>query len=115
MTAFNLILVKSAPYQGRRSFESVEAIMALALFDIPHRVVFIGDGISWVFSDHNTVEKSLEKQLKALPMYDSDDIYVCEEHLESVAQDVDILDFVEQVKEVTLADWIRTATQVEVF
>lgn len=111
-----LILVKSPPYQGRSSHETLEAIMALALFDIEHRVAFIAAGAAWLLANHQPGQtQSLAKQLQALSLYGADQLYVCQDHLQRFKRQPTLLTIAEPVTERTIAAWIKQAKQVEVF
>lgn len=113
--AFNLIIIKQAPYSGRTAHETLEAIMSLALFEVPHKVVFFGPALSWLLSNQNpSQQKSLEKQINALPMYGSEDIYYVTEHLNLFAG-ATLNNNAEPVAEAELAQWFKQAAQVEVF
>ncbi|WP_320824973.1 DsrE family protein [Reinekea sp.] len=114
--SFNLIIIKQSPYQGRQSHEILEAIMSLALFDIDHRVVFFEQGISWLFAQQAPADqKSLEKQLSALPLYGSEQLYYCQEHHLDLFPDQQPLPSVQPVSAEELALWCRQAQHVEVF
>ncbi|EAR09672.1 DsrE family protein [Reinekea blandensis] len=114
--SFQLIIIKSAPYAGRQSHEILEAVMSLALFDIEHRIVFFEQGLGWLLPNQQPVgQKSLEKQLAALPMYGSESLHYCQEHAESVLNDLAINDQVSPITSAALAQWIQDAAHVEVF
>ena len=55
-----------------------------------------------------------EKQLQALPMYDSEEIYVCRDHLNNF-DSANLLDIAEDIDENTVATWLKEASKVEVF
>ena len=111
--SFQLIIVKQAPYLGRLSQEITEAIMSLALFDIDHKVVFFEDGLAWLRQNQAPIaQKSVEKQLKALPMYGSEEIYYCSEHK---AEQATLGDIAEPVSQAQLAQWFQDAKHIEVF
>ncbi|MDX1473273.1 MAG: DsrE family protein, partial [Reinekea sp.] len=91
--SFHLIIVKQAPYQGRSSHEIVEAIMSLALFDVEHRIVFFESGLTWLLKNQGpAMQKSLEKQLNALPIYGCDDIYYCADHQAQIVGNAELND-----------------------
>jgi|TARA_B110000503_G_C6869674_1_gene298116 sulfur relay (sulfurtransferase) DsrF/TusC family protein len=114
--SFNLIIIKQSPYQGRQSHEILEAIMSLALFDIDHRVVFFEQGISWLFAQQApTEQKSLEKQLSALPLYGSEALFYCQEHQTLLFPDQQLQQSVQPVSLQDLALWCRQADHVEIF
>ena len=108
-----LIIVKAAAYQGRQSEEILDAVLSLALFDLEHRVVFFGAGLSWLNKQQApSKQKSLAKQLAALPMYGSDKIYYCAQHL---PPETGVADFAKPVSTIELGQWLRAAKRVEVF
>jgi sulfur relay (sulfurtransferase) DsrF/TusC family protein len=110
---FQLIIIKSPPYQGRRAHEILEAIMSLALFDIKHRVVFFDSGLGWLMQNQQPEQqKSLQKQINALEMYGSEQLFYCQEHAPAGQT---LHDSVTAVPLTELAQWIRNAKKVEVF
>lgn len=113
---FHLIIIKSSPYAGRQSHEILEAVMSLALFDVEHRVVFFEQGIRWLFTQQAPdQQKSLEKQLAALPMYGSEELYYCTEHAHSLFPAQTLNHDVSELNSEQLSEWIRQASHVEVF
>lgn len=112
----SLIIIKQAPYNGRTSSEIIEAIMSLALFDVEHRVVFFEDALAWLIKDQSPEnQKSIEKQLKALPIYGSESIHYCSEHKDQKFADFEFSDIAEPVSLDVLATWMKSAKHVEVF
>ncbi|MFQ3283216.1 DsrE family protein [Reinekea sp.] len=114
--SFNLILVTQPAYRSRASHETLEAIMSLALFDIEHKVVFFEQGLTWLTADQrSTKSKSIEKQLNALPMYDSEELYYVAEHQEAIIGKNKVNSLVEPINLETLSTWFKQAKHVEVF
>jgi sulfur relay (sulfurtransferase) DsrF/TusC family protein len=114
--SFNLIIVKQAPYSGRTSHEILEAVMSLALFEVPHKLVFFGPALTWLINGQDAgAQKSIEKQLKALPMYGSEDIYFIADHKEEFLGNQANNDVAEPISLEELSQWFRDAKQVEVF
>jgi sulfur relay (sulfurtransferase) DsrF/TusC family protein len=114
--SFNLIIIKQPPYSGRTSHEILEAIMSLALFDIEHRIVFFETGLTWLTANQKSDHfKSLEKQLKALPMYGSEDIFFVKDHYEVFEQAPLLTDTAKSLELVELQQWFQDAQHVEVF
>ncbi len=114
--SFHLVLVTKPPYSGRTSHEIIEAIMSLALFDVAHKIVFFDAGLSWLTVNQcPEQQKSLEKQLNALPIYGCDDIYYCSEHRATLLESTELNSIAEPVLEAELAQWFQQAKQVEVF
>lgn len=117
MTTYEtLVLITSAPYQQRRSEEILEAVMSLALFDRDHAVVFWHQGLAWLAPDQQpNAGKSLAKQLDALPLYGSDALFYCRDHLASVLGVHTPPESVEPIALSDLAQLLRQARYVEVF
>lgn len=112
----SLIIIKSSPYSGRKSHEVIEAVMSLALFEVPHRVVFFGDGLLWLTEPQSAPhQKRLIKQLNALPIYGSDELYYCAEHSTSFDASIKLGEIAEPVPLAQITDWFKDSTQVEVF
>lgn len=113
--SFSLLVISSPPYLGRQSHEILEAALALALFDTPFKVVFIDEGVAWcVPTEGNDHHKSLYKQLKAMPMYGADELFVCQEHADHWQVTFDHETF-EAATEMQIATWLSEAKFVEVF
>ena len=114
--SFNLILLTQPAYQSRTSHETLEAIMSLALFDIDHKVVFFEQGLTWLtLNQQSNQAKSIEKQINALPMYDSDELYYVAEHLNPVMGASTVNELVSPISIETLSTWFKQASHVEVF
>lgn len=74
-----LIVCRRPPYGESYAREALDVALAAAAFDQPVAFLFLGDGIAQLLRAQDSVaiaEKSLEKQLAALPLYDIDTIYV---------------------------------------
>jgi sulfur relay (sulfurtransferase) DsrF/TusC family protein len=113
---FSLILIKQPPYSGRTSHEILEAIMSLALFELPHKIVFFGPALTWLVTEQDSgTLKSLEKQLKALPIYGSEDIFYIQEHKKNYLPEHKLVSIAEPISQETLSQWFKDAKQVEVF
>lgn len=111
-----LVLVTSAPYQGRRSEEVLEAIMSLALFDRPHAVVFWDQGLEWLVDGQAPIKgKNLSRQLAALPLYGSESLFYCEEHYEHGWQAQPWTVVASPLSIQAIASALRQARYVEVF
>jgi sulfur relay (sulfurtransferase) DsrF/TusC family protein len=111
-----IILITCPPYQGRRSEEILEAIMSLALFDRDHAVMFFDQGLGWLSTGQVPGDrKNLSKQLSALPMYGSDDLFYCAGHKERVLGNQPVREDVMACTLSQLTSWLRQASYVEVF
>ena len=74
-----LIICRRPPYGESYAREALDVALAAAAFDQPIALLFLGDGVAQLLSAHDTTaigEKSFEKQLSALPLYDINSIYV---------------------------------------
>ena len=113
---FNLIIIKKPSYLGRQNAEILEAIMSLGLFDIEHKIVFFEQAISWLLTHQNPEhEKSVEKQINALPMYGCEAIHYIDTHANELYPNQSFNDQASKISEQQLADWLREAKHVEVF
>jgi tRNA 2-thiouridine synthesizing protein C len=74
-----LIVCRHPPYGVSFAREALDVAMAAAAFDQRVAMLFLGDGVMQLLNQQNSeaiAQKSLEKQLSALPLYDVNDIYV---------------------------------------
>ncbi|MEM1432896.1 MAG: DsrE family protein [Pseudomonadota bacterium] len=74
------------PFDGVRALELLDTLLVGAAFDLPISVLFSGDGVWQLMPQHTAGTagiKSIAKQLRALPMYDVERIYVHEPSLSS--------------------------------
>lgn len=79
-----LIICRRAPYGESYAREALDVAMAAAAFDQRIAMLFLGDGVAQLFTRQDSAalgQKSLEKQLSALPLYDVNEIYVDSEAL----------------------------------
>ena len=80
-----LIVCRRPPYGESYAREALDTALAMAVFDQPIALLFFDDGVSQLLNAHDSAaisEKSFEKQLSALPMYDINSIYVDVEALQ---------------------------------
>lgn len=73
-----LIICRRPPYGESFAREALDLALAAAAFDQSVALLFLGDGVTQLIREHNSAaigEKSFEKQLSALPLYDIDTIY----------------------------------------
>lgn len=76
-----LIHIVSAPTPEP---EPLELAMALAAFDLPVTLLFSGAGVLWLKQDLKALfegGKAPSRIIKALPMYDCEELYACEASL----------------------------------
>ncbi|WP_221795517.1 DsrE family protein [Oceanobacter mangrovi] len=67
--------------------EALELAMALAAFDQQVGLLFTGAGLLWLVNDlqaRQTGGKSPARLIKALPMYDCENIYACQQSLDQL-------------------------------
>lgn len=79
-----LIVCRRPPYGESFAREALDAAMAAAAFDQRVAILFLGSGVTQLFKQQSSAtiaQKSLEKQLSALPLYDVNEIYVDAEAL----------------------------------
>jgi tRNA 2-thiouridine synthesizing protein C len=76
------VVCRRPPYGSSYPREALDMALAAAAFDQEVSLLFVGDGV-WqlVRGQLPTGQKSLEKQLGALPLYDVDKLYVDAEAL----------------------------------
>ena len=74
-----LIVCRRPPYGESYAREALDVGLAAAAFDQTIALLFLGDGVTQLLKAHDSAaidEKSFEKQLSALPLYDINSIYV---------------------------------------
>lgn len=82
IASYILFVFRSAPYGNLRAREGLDALLATSVFELPIKVLFSGDGVFQLQENQAPANtKSIEKSLKALPMYDIDDIYIHQDAL----------------------------------
>lgn len=97
-----LVVCTRPPLSGVLAREALDAIMAMAVFDIAVTVLFCGDGVWQLLGDpmHSPhTGKSPARQLAALPMYDVERLLADRHSLEErgidddrLADEVDVID-----------------------
>ena len=73
-----LIVCRHPPYGESYAREALDLALAAAAFDQAVTLLFLGDGVTQLLNAHDSAaidEKSFEKQLSALPLYDVDTLY----------------------------------------
>lgn len=74
-----LIIFRHPPYGKAYAREALDTALAAAAFDQPVALLFLGDGVAQLLNKHDSEaigEKSFEKQLSALPLYDINTLYI---------------------------------------
>lgn len=86
-----LIIISSAP---SLDLEPVELLLALAAFEQQPKILLLGEGIFHA----NTLQqakringKAANKVMPALPMYDCEEIFICQSDIERFGLETDIL------------------------
>lgn len=77
----NLIILKSAPSSD---LEALELVLACAAFEQPVSILLIDHAIQHAIKTASSIRsdsKSIKKIFSALPMYDCEQIYVCQKSL----------------------------------
>ena len=86
-----LIIISSAP---SLDLEPIEMVLALAAFEQQPKILLIGEGILYA----NTLQKEKKKNgkaankiISALPLYDCEEIFICQSDIERFGLEKDIL------------------------
>lgn len=77
--------IRHAPYGNNHVHEAMDAIMACAAYGYPVHVFFLDDGVFSLLPQQNTESlkmKSVSKQLQALPLYDVEQFWVCQQSID---------------------------------
>jgi tRNA 2-thiouridine synthesizing protein C len=77
-------VISHSPYSSSLSRDALDMALASAAFDQQVSLVFVGDGVFHLLAgqqSHCIEQKSLEKSLAALELYDINDCYVCQQSL----------------------------------
>lgn len=81
-----LFILQHPPYGIRNGRDAIEAALAFAAYEQKVAILFIGDGVYQLLEKQlsETIgQKSHPKLLSALPMYDIEDIFVCDQSLKA--------------------------------
>ena len=76
-----LALCRQAPYGSALAREGLEAVLAAAAMDQAPEILFLRDGVFQLLGDQQPQaieQKSLQRNLQALPMFGVETIHVCE-------------------------------------
>lgn len=77
-----LFVFQHPPYGCSLSREGIDALLASAAFEQPCKVLFVGDGVFNLLKDQQAKTlnaRNLAQNLRALAMYDVDEIYASDE------------------------------------
>ena len=74
-----LALCRQAPYGNALAREGLEAVLAAAAMDQAPAVLFCGDGVFQLLAQSPAAigEKSLQRNIRALPMFGVEQLHVC--------------------------------------
>lgn len=97
-----LIISRQPPYGSAAAREALELALACALFDQPVSILLLDDACYQLLPEHQPSgigQKNLGAMQQSLPLYDVDQIYVCQRSLaqrglkpESLSLEVKALD-----------------------
>lgn len=79
------VTITHTPYGNQFAQEAMDALLALSIYAQKISVVFIGEGVFQLLTNHHNKciqQKSIEKQLDALALYDIDSVYACQQSLD---------------------------------
>ena len=77
-----LYIISRSPYSGVQSFELIDSAMVSAIFENNVSILFRAEGVWGLLSDQNGEllnSKTHSKMLSALPTYEIDNLYFCED------------------------------------
>ncbi len=88
-----LFVIRTSPYQHTLAREAVDALLGSAALGVAVSVLFSGDGVLHWLSGQSPPggQKNLSAMLKALPLYDIDEVYVDGDALAARGLNADIL------------------------
>lgn len=78
------VVIRHAPYGNHMAQEALDAILAASVYGQTLTLIFMGDGVLQLLKGQNSQviqQKSFEKQLAALELYDIDRLFVCQDSL----------------------------------
>lgn len=85
MSQATLVIFRRSPYGSSLAREGLEAVLAAAAMDQAPDVLFMGDGVFQLMpgqAPQQIEQKSLYRNLQALPMFGVERIHVCRQSLE---------------------------------
>ena len=77
-----LYIISKSPYSGIKGFELIDSAMVSAIFENNVSILFRAEGVWSLLSDQNGEllnSKTHSKMLSALPTYEIDNLYFCED------------------------------------
>ena len=94
MTKRVLALYRQAPYGNALAREGLEAVLAAAAMDQMADLLFCGDGVFQLLPDQSPIDiqqKSLQRNLQALPVFGIEQAFVCSKSLAQRGLNLDSL------------------------
>ncbi|SHE66226.1 tRNA 2-thiouridine synthesizing protein C [Microbulbifer donghaiensis] len=94
MTKRILALCRQAPYGNALAREGLEAVLAAAAMDQVADLLFCGDGVFQLLPEQSPAgigQKSLQRNLQALPLFGVEQAYVCTKSLAQRGLDLEAL------------------------
>ena len=79
-----LYIISAAPYSGIQTFELIDSAMVSAIFENNVSILFRAEGVWSLLSDQDGEllnSKTYSKVLTALPTYEIDNLYFCEDSI----------------------------------
>ena len=79
-----LYIISTTPYSGIQTFELIDSAMVSAIFENNVSILFRADGVWSLLNDQDGEllnSKTYSKVLSALPTYEIDNLYFCEDSI----------------------------------
>ena len=78
-----LFIVRHGPYGSLLARESLDAILAASVYEQVLSVLFLDDGVFQLVPEQTitTEQKSISKLLSAFPLYDINELFICQSSL----------------------------------
>lgn len=89
-----LVVIRSTPYGSSIAKSSLDTVLAIAAFDQPLSILFLGEGVLQLVSSQDGKvigSKTIEKQINSLPLYGIEHYYADEEALGRFSLDAEHL------------------------
>lgn len=119
MTPSVIVISRTPPQGSSRSRAALDAALALAAFDQPVALLFLGAGVLQLFPDQDgrtLGRRDLYRQIESLPLYDVEHVWAEQEALETFGLEAVVLpDFVSVVGLAELRHRLGRAHQVLTF
>ena len=78
-----LFVIRRSPYGNLLARESLDAILAASVYEQALSVLFLDDGVFQLTAQQMTTpeQKNISKLLSAFPLYDINEVFVCQSSL----------------------------------